>query len=248
LSPRSETDARADAAVSPSASAAEIAKFADLADVWWDPHGPLATLHAINPLRTAYIEARAPVAGRRVLDVGCGGGILTEGLCRAGARVTGIDLAATNIAAAERHAAAAGLAIDYGCCSVESVAATKPGGFDVITCLEVLEHVDDVAATVSACAHALAPGGSAFFSTLNRNPKSFLLAIVAAEYVLRMLPRGTHEYQRFVRPSELARAGRSAGLDIIELTGLHFDPLRRSYHLGGNIDVNYFCHAVRRAH
>lgn len=248
MTQRRDAEAPAAARASESASAAEVAKFNALADRWWDPDGPLATLHAINPLRLDYIEARAPLAGRRVLDVGCGGGILSEGLCRAGAQVTGIDLAAANIGVAKRHAADAGLEITYQCCGVEDIAAAQPARFDIVTCLEVLEHVDDVPGTVTACARAIAPGGAAFFSTLNRNPKSFLLAIVAAEYLLGMLPRGTHEYMRFVRPSELARACRPAELEVIELMGLHFDPLRRTYRLGGNIDVNYFCHALRCAH
>lgn len=226
----------------------EIAKFDALADAWWDLDGPLRTLHEINSLRLEYIDARAPLAGCRVLDVGCGAGILAEGLCRAGASVTGIDLAAANIAAAKRHAAESELAIDYRCCAAAEIVASEPAAFDIVTCLEVLEHVANVPATVGACAAALRPGGHAFFSTLNRNPKSFLLAIVAAEYVLGMLPRGTHEYARFVRPSELARACRDAKLDVADLTGLHFNPLGRTYHLGGNIDVNYFCHAIRRAH
>jgi 2-polyprenyl-6-hydroxyphenyl methylase/3-demethylubiquinone-9 3-methyltransferase len=226
----------------------EIAKFDALADAWWDPEGPLRTLHEINPLRIDYIDARTPLSGCRVLDVGCGGGILAEGLARAGAIVTGIDLAEANIAAAKRHAALSDLAIDYRCCSVEEIAADFPAAFDVVTCLEVLEHVASVSAIVRACAETLRPGGHAFFSTLNRNPKSFLLAIVAAEYILGMLPRGTHEYARFVRPSELARACRRAQLEVSELTGQHFNPIARTYHLGGNIDVNYFCHAIRRAH
>ena len=230
------------------ASTREVEKFGALADEWWDPNGPLRTLHAINPLRLDYIAERAELADRRVLDVGCGGGLLAEGLARAGAQVVGIDLAAPSIAAAQRHAEDSGLVIDYRCCGLAELAAAEPSRFDVVTCLEVLEHVDDVAATVAMCATALKPGGSAFFSTLNRNPKSFLLAIVGAEYVLGLLPRGSHEYARFIRPSELARAARSAGLDLLELTGLHYAPLERTYRLGGNIDVNYFCHAIRRAH
>ncbi len=229
------------------ADADEIGKFDALADRWWDPQGPLRTLHDINPLRIDYIAARAPLAGARVLDVGCGAGILTEGLARAGARVTGIDLAAANIAAAERHAAEGALSIDYRVADIGQIASLTRGGYDVVTCLEVLEHVPSVTSIVAACATALKPNGHAFFSTINRNLKSFLLAIVAAEYLLELLPRGTHEYARLIRPAELARACRLAQLEIVDLSGLHWHPLQRTYHLGGNLDVNYFCHAIRRA-
>jgi 2-polyprenyl-6-hydroxyphenyl methylase/3-demethylubiquinone-9 3-methyltransferase len=225
----------------------ELAKFAGRADEWWDPRGPFRTLHDINDLRLDYIERRAPLAGARVLDVGCGGGILSEGLARRGAAVVGVDRGEPNVVAARAHAASAGLAIDYRCAGVEDVARADAGGFDVVACLEVLEHVPDPASLVRACAAALRPGGAAFFSTLNRNPKSFGLAIVGAEYLLGLLPRGTHEYLKLIRPSELAAWCRRAGLEVAELTGLHFNPLLQSYTLGGNVDVNYFAYTRKPA-
>jgi 2-polyprenyl-6-hydroxyphenyl methylase/3-demethylubiquinone-9 3-methyltransferase len=225
---------------------AELSKFGQLAEDWWDPDGPLRTLHAINPLRLDYIAQRATLANARVLDVGCGGGLLAEALARAGASVTGIDLAEASLGVASQHAAASQLEIDYRRLDVASLAETANDRFDIVTCLEVLEHVPDPAATVEACSALVCPGGHVFFSTINRNPKSFLLAIVTAEYVLGLLPRGTHEYQKLIRPAELARWCRAADLEVEELTGLHMSPVLRTYYLGGNVDVNYFCHAVRR--
>jgi 2-polyprenyl-6-hydroxyphenyl methylase / 3-demethylubiquinone-9 3-methyltransferase len=227
------------------AEPAEVARFDALAARWWDETGPLAPLHAINPIRTDYIAARVALAGARVLDVGCGGGILCESLARRGARVVGIDLAPDSIEVARTHAAAAGLAIDYRVAPAEAISADEPDGFDVVTCLELLEHVPDPAATVAACARAVKPGGHVLFSTINRNLKSFLLAIVGAEYVLGLVPRGTHDYLKLVRPSELARAARAAGLEVEDLTGLHYRPLTRSYHLGAGVGVNYLCCARR---
>lgn len=227
------------------ADAQELAKFATRADEWWNPHGAFRTLHEINELRLDYIAERAPLAGARVLDVGCGGGLLSEGLARRGARVLGIDLAEENLAAARAHAAGRDVDVEYRCTSVEAVAAAEPASFDVVTCLEMLEHVPQPADVVAACAAALRPGGAAFFSTLNRNPKSFALAVVGAEYVLGWLPRGTHEYLKMIKPAELAAWCRRSGLEIVELTGLHFNPLLNDYTLGGNVDVNYFAHAVR---
>jgi 2-polyprenyl-6-hydroxyphenyl methylase / 3-demethylubiquinone-9 3-methyltransferase len=223
--------------------ASELAKFAERAAEWWDLHGAFRTLHDINELRLDYIDTRAPLAGLRVLDVGCGGGILSEGLARRGARVVGIDLGEANLVVAREHATAGGLAIDYRCIDVETLAREHAAAFDVVTCLEMLEHVPEPASVVAACATALRPGGAAFFSTLNRNPKSFALAIVGAEYVAGMLPRGTHEYLKLIRPAELATWCRRAGLAVEELTGLHYNPLLRNYTLGGNVDVNYFAHA-----
>jgi 2-polyprenyl-6-hydroxyphenyl methylase/3-demethylubiquinone-9 3-methyltransferase len=230
---------------SDNAEHAEVDKFEKLAAQWWDETGPLATLHAINPLRTNYIAAHAALDGARVLDVGCGAGILSESLARRGAVVTGIDLAADNLRVAREHAATAGLAIEYRVESVAQQATANPGAFDVVTCLELLEHVPEPEAIVAACAQAVRPGGAVFFSTINRNLKSFLLAIVGAEYVLGMVPKGTHEYLKLVRPSEIGRAARAAGLEIEDLTGLHFNPLTRAYRLGGNVDVNYFVFARR---
>ena len=223
----------------------ELAKFASRADEWWDPRGAFRTLHDINDLRLDYIAERAPLAGARVLDVGCGGGLLAEGLAARGAQVVAIDMAPENIEAARQHAAASGLAIDYCCVAAEDVAKTTAGEFDIVTCLEMLEHVPDPASIVTACAAALRPGGTAFFSTINRNLKSFALAIVGAEYVLGLLPRGTHEYAKLIRPAELAAWCRKAGLELTDLTGLHHNPATGSYWLDGDVDVNYFACAKR---
>jgi 2-polyprenyl-6-hydroxyphenyl methylase/3-demethylubiquinone-9 3-methyltransferase len=227
---------------------AEIAKFGRLAEQWWDPSGPLKTLHAINPLRLGYIGERARLTGAKVLDVGCGAGLLAEAMAESGADVTAIDRAGDSLAVAAHHASRQGLVIDYRECDAAALAREMPGQYDIVTCLEVLEHVPSPADTVADCARLLRPGGSVFFSTINRNPKSFLLAIVAAEYVLGLLPRGTHEYGRLIRPAELARWCRQADLAIRDVTGLHLNPLTRAYYLGGNVDVNYFCHATRSEH
>jgi 2-polyprenyl-6-hydroxyphenyl methylase/3-demethylubiquinone-9 3-methyltransferase len=225
--------------------ASELAKFASRAGEWWDPRGAFRTLHEINELRLNYIAQRAELKGARVLDVGCGGGLLAEGLASRGARVTGIDMAPENVAAAAHHAVAGALTIDYCCVDVEELARERAGAFDVVTCLEMLEHVPEPEHIVAACAAVVRPGGAVFFSTINRNLKSFALAIVGAEYVLGLLPRGTHEYRKLIRPSELAQWCRRVGLDVSELTGLHFNPATRDYWLDGNVDVNYFACARR---
>ncbi len=225
--------------------ASELAKFASHADEWWRTDGVFKTLHAINPLRLDYVRRNAPLSGAKLLDVGCGGGIFAEAAASAGAQVTGIDLAAPSIDIARAHAAESGLKIHYECAAIDEIAAEQPGGFDIVTCFEMIEHVPRPAEIVAACAAAVRPGGAVFFSTINRNPKSFLLAIVAAEHLLRMIPRGTHEYVKLVQPSELAAWCRAAGLDVHDLTGLHFNPLSADYRLGGNVDVNYFLHAVK---
>jgi 2-polyprenyl-6-hydroxyphenyl methylase/3-demethylubiquinone-9 3-methyltransferase len=229
-----------------SADAAELAKFGNLAAQWWEVGGPFRTLHAINPLRVEYIAARATLSGARVLDVGCGGGILAEALAERGARIVGTDLAAANLEVAAAHAAAQSLSIDYRLVDVTALAEAEPEAFDVVTCLELLEHVPDPARVVAACAALAKPGGAVFFSTINRNPKSFLLAIVAAEHVLGLVPKGTHEYLKLIRPAELGAACRASGLELRELTGLHYNPLLDRYSLGGNVDVNYLAYAVKR--
>ena len=223
----------------------ELAKFSELAHRWWDPQGEFRPLHEINPLRLAWIDARARLAGKDVLDVGCGGGILTEAMARSGARVKGIDLAERALKVAELHLLESRLAVDYEAVSPEALAARDPGRYDVVTCLEVLEHVPDPASTVRACARLAKPGGELFFATINRNPKAYLFAIVGAEYVLRLLPRGTHDYARFIKPSELARWCRDAGLDVPGLVGMTYNPLTRIFALGRDTDVNYIVHASR---
>ena len=227
------------------ADAEELAKFESLADQWWDPDGPLKTLHEINPLRLDYIDARAPLEDARVLDVGCGGGILCEAMAQRGADVVGIDLAQASLETAAAHANASGVSVEYLCIDSERVAAEQPESFDIVTCLELLEHVPAPQKIVEACARAVRPGGSVFFSTINRNLKSFLMAIVGAEHILRMVPKGTHEYDRLIRPSELAAWCRHADLQLRDVTGLHFNPLTGTYSLGGNVHVNDFVHAHR---
>ncbi|RTR05090.1 bifunctional 2-polyprenyl-6-hydroxyphenol methylase/3-demethylubiquinol 3-O-methyltransferase UbiG [Halomonas nitroreducens] len=225
---------------------AEIAKFEALADRWWDKDGEFKPLHDINPLRLDFIDARSGLAGRRVIDVGCGGGILAEAMAHRGATVTGIDLGEAPLAVARLHAAEAGVEVDYRCVSVEAMAEAHPGAFEVVTCLEMLEHVPDPASVVRACARLVKPGGQVFFSTLNRNPKAYALAVVGAEYLLRMLPRGTHDYAKFIRPSELAGWCRAAGLEVCEQSGLSFHPLTRRYHLSAtDVSVNYLMHCRR---
>jgi len=224
---------------------AELAKFEALAGQWWDPAGPLKTLHQINPLRLAYIQARTPVAGRQVLDAGCGGGLLSEALAREGANVVGIDLAGDSLAAAQAHAALEGLTIDYLKIDAASHAQRNPEAYDVVTCMELLEHVPDPAALVEACAQAVKPGGAVYFSTINRNLKSFLLAIVTAEHLLKLVPRGTHEYVKLIRPSELAAWCRASRLHVNDITGMQYNPLTARHRIGGRTDVNYLCHATR---
>jgi len=225
---------------------AEIAKFEALADRWWDPHGEFKPLHDINPLRLDFIDARSGLAGRRVLDVGCGGGILAEAMAHRGAEVTGIDLGEAPLAVARLHARDQGVSVDYRHISAEAMAAAHPGEFEVVTCLEMLEHVPDPGSVVRACAALVKPGGQVFFSTLNRTPKAYALAVVGAEYVMRMLPRGTHDYSRFIRPSELAGWCREAGLAVREQNGLVYHPLTRQFSLSErDVSVNYLMHCRR---
>jgi len=224
------------------ADQAELAKFDALAARFWDSHGDFRPLHLLNPVRLEFIATRATLARQPVLDVGCGGGLLTESLARAGAAVTGIDLAPGMIEVARLHAAESGLAIDYRVASAEELARESPGRFAVVTCMEMLEHVPDPAAMVATLARLLSPGGALFVSTINRNLKSFLLAIVGAEYVLRVIPPGTHEYERLIVPSELARWARAAGLALAELAGIEFNPLTGRVALSADVSVNYMAH------
>jgi len=223
----------------------EIEKFASLASRWWDPTSEFRPLHEINPLRLDYIDQRAQLKGKTVLDVGCGGGILAESMAVRGATVTGIDLGEAPLAVARLHLKESGNSVDYRHTSVETLAAQQPASFDVVTCMEMLEHVPDPASVVSACAALTKPGGHVFFSTLNRNLKSWLFAIVGAEYVLQLLPRGTHEYEKFIKPSELARWCRQAGLQSRDMIGLHYNPLSRQYSLADGVDVNYIAYLTR---
>lgn len=224
---------------------AEVAKFEQMAHRWWDPHSEAKPLHDINPLRLDYVERHAGLAGQRVIDVGCGGGILAEGMAARGAQVTGIDMAEASISVARLHLQESGLAVDYQRTTAEAMAEQAAGQFDVVTCMEMLEHVPDPASVVAACTRLARPGGKLFFSTLNRNPKSFLLAIVGAEYVLGMLPKGTHDWNKFIRPSELAGWMREAGLQLDDVSGMSYNPLTRRYRLGRDMDVNYLVAASK---
>lgn len=222
------------------ADPAELAKFSDLAHRWWDPESEFRPLHQINPLRLDWINSHAPLAGKRVLDVGCGGGILADSMARRGAQVLGIDLAAKALKVAQLHALEAQTPnVEYREVSVEALAGEQPGSFDVVTCMEMLEHVPDPASVVRACGQLVKPGGWVFFSTINRNPKAFLFAIVGAEYLLNLLPRGTHEYLKFIRPSELAGYARAANLQLVHTRGMEYNPLTRRYWLSADTGVNY---------
>ena len=218
----------------------ELAKFSELAHLWWDPDSEFRPLHRINPLRLDWIDGSAHLAGKRVLDVGCGGGILSESMARRGARVLGIDLAVKPLRVAELHALEAGTQlVEYREVAVETLAGERPETFDVVTCMEMLEHVPDPASIVQACGRLAKPGGWLFFSTINRNPKAFAFAIVGAEHLLRLLPKGTHEYAKFIRPSELAGWCRSAGLELAATRGMQYNPLTERYWLSGDTSVNY---------
>lgn len=227
------------------ADPAELAKFSKLAARWWDPQGESRPLHDLNPERLAYVRERCRLRGARVLDVGCGGGLLSEAMAGEGANVTGIDMAQALIDVARLHLFESGQRVDYRCMPVETLADEMPTSFDAITCMEMLEHVPDPGAIVAACARLLKPGGRLFLSTLNRTPQAFALAIAGAEYVLRLLPQGTHEYRRFIRPSELAHALREAGLELEDVSGLHYNPLTRRTWRGGSTAVNYLACAVK---
>lgn len=223
----------------------ELEKFSQLAHRWWDPNSEFKPLHDINPLRLAHIERIAGLAGKDVLDVGCGGGILSEAMATRGARVTGIDLAEKPLKVAQLHQLESGTEVEYRNISAEALAREKPEHYDVVTCMELLEHVPDPTATVRACAELAKPGGWIFFATINRNPKSYLFAVIGAEYVLKLLPRGTHDYAKFIKPSELAAMCRKAALSVEGVTGMTYNPITGRYALGRDADVNYIMHAQK---
>lgn len=236
---------QAEAAASMNVDPAELQKFADLAHKWWDPNSEFKPLHDINPLRLDLIDRTAGLSGKQVLDVGCGGGILSESMASRGASVLGIDLGEKALKVAQLHRLESGASVEYRMVAVEQLAAEQPAGYDVVTCMEMLEHVPDPAAVVQACAALVKPGGRVFFSTLNRNPKSYLFAVIGAEYVLNLLPRGTHDYAKFIKPSELSAWCRQAGLDVSGITGMSYNPLTQRYWLGEDVSVNYLLHAVK---
>lgn len=223
----------------------EINKFERVAHRWWDKDSEFKPLHAINPLRLNYIDERARLHGKTVLDVGCGGGILAESMAHRQAEVTGIDLGKAPLSVANLHALESGIEIDYRQISAEELALELPEHFDTVTCMEMLEHVPDPASVIKACATLVKPGGNVFFSTINRNPKAFMLGIVAAEYIMNILPKGTHEYHKFIRPSELEKPARDAGLELSNISGLSYNPLFQHYRIGNNIAINYMMHFIR---
>jgi len=224
---------------------AEVAKFDALASRWWDPSGEFRALHEINPLRLDWIRQHVQLAGTEIVDIGCGGGILAESMAKAGATVTGIDMAEGPLAVARLHQHESGAEVDYRQATAEELASEAAASFDIVTCLELLEHVPDPSAVIRSCAELVKPGGHVFFSTINRNPKSFAFAIVGAEYVLKLLPAGTHEYEKFIRPSELESWARPAGLSLKDSIGMHYNPLTKEYSLGENLDVNYLMYFQR---
>lgn len=226
---------------------AEIKKFEDLASRWWDPESEFRPLHAINPLRTEYINLHSPVKGLKVLDVGCGGGLISEALANFGAEVTGIDMGEAPLSVAKLHLLESGLQVEYKKITAEQLALERPEYYDVVTCLEMLEHVPDPASVIKACAQMVKPGGHVYFSTINRNPKAWLMAIVGAEYVLNLLPRGTHEYDKLIKPSELSEYARHAGLELQRMIGLHYNPFAKTYKLAPGVDVNYMIHTSKPA-
>jgi 2-polyprenyl-6-hydroxyphenyl methylase / 3-demethylubiquinone-9 3-methyltransferase len=225
--------------------AAELNKFAEMAHKWWDKTSEFKPLHDINPLRLNYIDNAVSLSGKNVLDVGCGGGILSESMAEKGAKVTGIDLGEKTLKVAQLHSLETGIAVDYQLISVEELAKNQPESFDVVTCLEMLEHVPDPASVVAACAKLVKPNGHVFFSTINRNPKAYLLAVIGAEYILNMLPRGTHDYGKFIKPSELASWARAAGLSLHHQIGMSYNPITQHYWLGEDVSVNYMMHMMK---
>ena len=229
------------------ADPAELQKFSDLAHRWWDPNSEFKPLHDINPLRIDYIAERVALTNARMIDVGCGGGLITEALAERGAIVIGIDLSERALGVAKLHLKESRREVDYRLIAAEAIAEEMPGAFDAVTCLEMLEHVPDPAQTIAACAKLVKPGGNVFFSTINRNPKAYLMAVIGAEYLLKMLPKGTHDYEKFIKPSELSRWCRQAGLEVKDICGMSYQPFSRTYSLGRDSSVNYLVHAVRSA-
>jgi 2-polyprenyl-6-hydroxyphenyl methylase/3-demethylubiquinone-9 3-methyltransferase len=229
------------------ADPAELEKFGDLAHHWWDPNSEFKPLHDINPLRLDWIDQSIGLAGKRILDVGCGGGLLSEGMAARGANVTGIDLSEKPLGVAKLHLLESGQKVDYRKISVEQLAEEMPGAFDAVTCLEMLEHVPNPSSVIAACARLVKPGGQVFLSTLNRNPKSYLFAVIGAEYVMNMLPKGTHDYAKFIKPSELARWAKQSGLEPEEVIGMSYNPLSKTYSLGHDTSVNYLMRAIRHS-
>ena len=231
---------------SPNIDHNEIAKFEALATRWWDPESEFRTLHQINPLRLEFINERAPLEGKKVLDVGCGGGILSESMATRGARVTGIDMGEKPLAVAKLHLKESGLEVDYRQTTAEALAIEEPESFDIITCMEMVEHVPDPASVINACSRLVRPGGELFFSTINRTPKAWLFAIIGAEYLLNILPKGTHSYEKFIRPSELEKWARESGLVSKEITGMHYNPFTDHYWLAPGVEVNYLLHSTHQ--
>lgn len=224
----------------------EIQKFEELASRWWDPESEFRPLHAINPLRTEYINLHSPVAGLKVLDVGCGGGLICEAMAAFGAEVTGIDMGEAPLSVAKLHLLESGHDVEYLKITAEELAAERAGEYDVVTCLEMLEHVPDPSSVIKACADLVKPSGDVYFSTINRNPKAWLLAVVGAEYILNLLPRGTHEYNKFIKPSELDGWARESDLMTKRMIGLHYNPITQSYKLAPGVDVNYMMHTIKQ--
>ena len=232
---------------STNADPSEVQKFSDLAHRWWDPNSEFKPLHDINPLRLNWIDQAIALSGKQIIDIGCGGGILSESMAAKGAHVTGIDLSDKALSVAKLHLLESGQKVDYRHIAAETMAAEHPAKFDAVTCLEMLEHVPDPAQTIRACATLVKPGGDVFLSTLNRNPKAYLLAVIGAEYILNILPKGTHDYAKFIKPAELIRMAREAGLDLISMTGMSYNPLTKIYSLGNDTSVNYLAHLRRSA-
>ena len=223
----------------------EIKKFEDLASRWWDPDSEFAPLHAINPLRTEYINMHSPVKNSKVLDVGCGGGLISEAMAAFGAEVTGIDMGEAPLSVAKLHLLESGQQVEYIKITAEELADQRPEQYDVVTCLEMLEHVPDPSSVIDACSRLVKPGGDVYFSTINRNPKAWLFAIVGAEYILNLLPKGTHEYEKLIKPSELSEYARNANLELQRMIGLHYNPFTKGYKLAPGVDVNYMIHTVK---